>query len=126
MKAQKLSLFRCLCTGEGFFFCIKDKVLIEPACGDGNFLAEILGRKLSVVKERYQRSAFDWERNALLALGSLYGVDILSDNCEVCRERLMKICLCRNEGGYRIRRINPCRTLHGQSFGDQDNYPLVR
>lgn len=72
--------------------CLRiDSRFLEPACGDGNFLAEILGRKLSVVKERYQRSAFDWERNALLALGSLYGVDILSDNCEVCRERLMKI-----------------------------------
>ena len=64
---------------------------LEPACGDGNFLAEILGRKLSIVKERYRRSSYDWERNALLALGSLYGVDILSDNCEACRERLMKI-----------------------------------
>lgn len=33
MKAQKSSLFRCFCTGEGFFFCIKDKVLIEPTSG---------------------------------------------------------------------------------------------
>lgn len=49
MKAQKSSLFRCLCTGEGFFFCIKDKVLIEPACGTGNFLAEVLRRKLVTV-----------------------------------------------------------------------------
>ena len=36
MKAQKSSLFRCLCTGEGFFFCIKDKVLIEPAFNNGS------------------------------------------------------------------------------------------
>ena len=72
--------------------CLRiDSRFLEPACGDGNFLAEILGRKLSIVKERYRRSSYDWERNALLALGSLYGVDILSDNCEVCRERLMKI-----------------------------------
>ena len=39
MKAQKSSLFRCLCTGEGFFFCIKDKVLIDPACGTGGMLS---------------------------------------------------------------------------------------
>lgn len=72
--------------------CLRvDSRFLEPACGDGNFLAEILGRKLSIVKERYRRSSYDWERNALLALGSLYGVDILSDNCEACRERLMKI-----------------------------------
>ena len=64
---------------------------LEPACGDGNFLTEILSRKLSRVTAQYRRSAYDWERNSLLALGSLYGVDILADNCETCRERLMKI-----------------------------------
>ena len=64
---------------------------LEPACGDGNFLAEILERKLAVVKEKYRRSAYDWERYSLLALGSLYGVDILADNCQACRERLFSI-----------------------------------
>lgn len=72
--------------------CLRiDSRFLEPACGDGNFLAEILERKLMIVKEKYRRSAYDWERNSLLALGSLYGVDILADNCEVCRKRLMKI-----------------------------------
>lgn len=71
--------------------CLRiDSRFLEPACGDGNFLAEILGRKLTVVTEKYKRSAYDWERNSLLALGSLYGVDILSDNCQICRERLYK------------------------------------
>jgi hypothetical protein len=68
-----------------------DSRFLEPACGDGNFLAEILERKLAVVKEKYRRSAYDWERYSLLALGSLYGVDILADNCQLCRNRLMKI-----------------------------------
>ena len=71
--------------------CLRiDSRFLEPACGDGNFLSEILDRKLSIVKEKYRRSAYDWERNSLLALGSLYGVDILSDNCQICRERLYK------------------------------------
>ena len=68
-----------------------DSRFLEPACGDGNFLAEILSRKLAVVTKKYRRSAYDWERNALLALSSLYGVDILSDNCAICRERLLAI-----------------------------------
>lgn len=72
--------------------CLRiDSRFLEPACGDGNFLSEILERKLKVVKEKYRKSAYDWERNSLLALGSLYGVDILADNCEGCRARLMKI-----------------------------------
>lgn len=71
--------------------CLRiDSRFLEPACGDGNFLSEILTRKLAIVKDRYRRSSYDWERNALLALGSLYGVDILTDNCIVCRNRLFE------------------------------------
>ena len=68
-----------------------DSRFLEPACGDGNFLAEILARKLAVVTKKYKKSAFDWERNSLLALGSIYGVDLLQDNCAACRERLFGI-----------------------------------
>ena len=72
--------------------CLRiDSRFLEPACGDGNFLAEILVRKLSTVKVKYGKSAFDFERNAILALTSIYGVDILADNAKMCRERLFKI-----------------------------------
>jgi hypothetical protein len=63
---------------------------LEPACGDGNFLAEILRRKLASVKRVYGKSAYDYEKNAVLAVTSLYGVDIMQDNAEECRERLFK------------------------------------
>lgn len=68
-----------------------DSRFLEPACGDGNFLAEILTRKLSIVTKKYKRSSYDWERNSLLALGSMYGVDIMLDNCEICRDRLFQL-----------------------------------
>ncbi len=68
-----------------------DSRFLEPACGDGNFLSVILKRKLSVVTKKYKRSAYDWERNSLLALGSMYGVDILLDNVIACQERLFEI-----------------------------------
>lgn len=68
-----------------------DSRFLEPACGDGNFLTVILKRKLAIVKKKYKRSAYDWERNSLLALGSLYGVDIMLDNVIACRERLFEI-----------------------------------
>lgn len=68
-----------------------DSRFLEPACGDGNFLAEILGRKLAVVKKKYRRSVMDFEKNSLLAVSSLYGVDIMMDNVIACRERLFKI-----------------------------------
>ena len=68
-----------------------DSRFLEPACGDGNFLAEILNRKLVVVKKKYRRSVMDFEKNSLLAVSSLYGVDIMMDNVISCRERLFKI-----------------------------------
>ena len=68
-----------------------DSRFLEPACGDGNFLSVILKRKLAIVKKKYKRSAYDWERNSLLALGSMYGVDIQLDNVLACQERLFEI-----------------------------------
>jgi hypothetical protein len=64
---------------------------LEPACGDGNFLAEVLRRKLSVVKKRYGKNAADYECNAFLAVSSLYGVELLADNAVACRKRLFEI-----------------------------------
>ncbi len=64
---------------------------LEPACGNGNFLTEILNRKLNVVKNRYAKSPFDYEKYSVLAITSIYGVDILPDNTEECRERLYSI-----------------------------------
>lgn len=64
---------------------------LEPACGDGNFLAEIVTRKLAVVSKRYGKSETDWEKYSVLAMSSVYGVDIMPDNAQECRARLFKI-----------------------------------
>lgn len=64
---------------------------LEPACGDGNFLAEILRRKLAVVQKKYHRKPSDYEKYSLLALSSIYGVELLEDNTVTCRERLFLI-----------------------------------
>ena len=68
-----------------------DSRFLEPACGDGNFLAEILRRKLTVVKSRYGKNADDYERYAVIAVTSIYGVDILQDNVDECRNRMFEI-----------------------------------
>lgn len=68
-----------------------DSRFLEPACGNGNFLAEVLNRKLNIVDQRYGKSQTEWERYAVIAISSIYGVDILEDNAKECRERLLKI-----------------------------------
>ncbi|MDR2962486.1 MAG: SAM-dependent DNA methyltransferase [Bacteroidales bacterium] len=68
-----------------------DSRFLEPACGNGNFLAEILRRKLAVVERTYAKNQADYERYAVLAVSSMYGIDILHDNVTECRERLYDI-----------------------------------
>ncbi|MFZ4456661.1 MAG: DNA methyltransferase [Bacteroidales bacterium] len=68
-----------------------ESTFLEPACGNGNFLAEILRRKMQVVNDRYSKNQFDWERNAAVAVSSIYGVEIQEDNAIECRERLFKL-----------------------------------
>ncbi len=70
-----------------------ESTFLEPACGDGNFLAEILRRKLHIVKLRYGKIISDYTRYAVLAVSSIYGIDILSDNISDCIDRLFDIWL---------------------------------
>lgn len=55
------------------------KTFIDPACGNGNFLVEVLRRKLSNGSTPLQ------------ALETTYGIDIMPDNIVECRQRLLKI-----------------------------------
>lgn len=55
------------------------KTFLEPACGNGNFLAEIFKRKLKYCKD---------ERDGLKALNSIFGIDIMQDNVLESRLRL--------------------------------------
>lgn len=71
-----------------------DSRFLEPACGDGNFLVEILQRKLAVCERLVQQKKYtqlDYERNAVMAVSSIYGIEILPDNAEACRVRLLRI-----------------------------------
>ena len=71
-----------------------DSRFLEPACGDGNFLAEILRRKLQVCRnfvEQKKSTQLEYEKNAVLAVSSLYGIELLPDNATTCRERLFRI-----------------------------------
>jgi len=59
---------------------------LEPACGDGNFLIEILRRKLSLLQS--VKTQIEWEFQSLIVVGSCYGIELLEDNAEACRQRL--------------------------------------
>ena len=68
-----------------------DSRFLEPACGTGNFLTPIYEKKLTTIKKRYGKSQLEFERYAVVATGSIYGIDILQDNVKLCRKRLFTI-----------------------------------
>jgi hypothetical protein len=68
-----------------------DSRFLEPACGTGNFLVEILDRKLEVVSARYAKSQLEYERYAMVAVTSIYGIDLLPDNIQTCQDRLFNL-----------------------------------
>jgi len=68
-----------------------DSRFLEPACGDGNFLVQILKRKLNSVEIKYGKSEFERKHFALFALMCLYAIELLSDNIADCRANLLKI-----------------------------------
>ena len=136
-----------------------DSRFLEPACGDGNFLAEILRRKLVVAEReshqirlnrrtlaRTTLKAIDkplFEKNAFIAVTSIYGIDILQDNVEVCRKRMFEIwneaysCICKDEATDRcraaIRYVLECNIVCGNALsmmqvdvsGNDTDAPIV-
>lgn len=68
-----------------------DSRFLEPACGDGNFLVQILRRKLAAVELKYGKSDFERRHYALLALMCMYGIELLTDNIAECRANLLAI-----------------------------------
>ena len=58
-------------------FLDSKKTVLDPSCGDGQFLGEVLIRKME------NGSTFEQ------ALSTIYGVDLMEDNVELCRERLL-------------------------------------
>jgi N-6 DNA Methylase len=67
-----------------------DSRFLEPACGSGNFLVEILRRRLAVVRIKYGRSGFEQQQYGLLALMCIYGIELLIDNIAECRANLLE------------------------------------
>lgn len=66
-----------------------DSRFLEPACGSGNFLVQVLRRKLLAVELKYGQSDFEKHHYALLGLMSIYGIELLSDNIAECCANLL-------------------------------------
>lgn len=68
-----------------------DSRFLEPACGEGAFLRQVLLRKLATVQDRYGKNEFERRHYALLGLMCIYGIELLEDNAQLCRDSLADI-----------------------------------
>lgn len=68
-----------------------DSRFLEPACGSGNFIVNVLRRKLAAVERKFGKSDFEKRHYALLALMCIYGIELLPDNIAECRANMLEI-----------------------------------
>ncbi|OGB05785.1 MAG: restriction endonuclease subunit M [Burkholderiales bacterium RIFCSPHIGHO2_12_FULL_61_11] len=68
-----------------------DSRFLEPACGSGNFIVQILRRKLAAVELKYGKSDFERRHYALLGLMCIYGIELLADNIAECRANVLEV-----------------------------------
>ena len=68
-----------------------DSRFLEPACGSGNFIVNVLQRKLAAVECKFGKSDFEKQHYALLALMCIYGIELLADNIAECRENMLEV-----------------------------------
>lgn len=79
------------------------KTFIDPACGNGNFLVEVVKRKIKAGSNKWQ------------ALSTTYGVDIMEDNVLECRERLLQVADVKQK---RFRTLVEQRVVCGDTLKD--------
>ena len=85
------------------------KTFIDNSCGDGQFLSEVLIRKIE------NGSTFEQ------ALSTIYGIDLMQDNVDLCRERL----LCGREDLRHIVERNIVRAdalTYNYTFGESESF----
>jgi len=68
-----------------------DARFLEPACGSGNFIVQILRRKLVAVEFKYGKSDFERRHYALYGLMCIYGIELLADNIAECRANVLEV-----------------------------------
>ena len=68
-----------------------DSRFLEPACGSGNFIVQILQRKLAAVELKFGKSDFERQHYALLGLMCIYGIELLADNIAECRANMLDV-----------------------------------
>jgi len=68
-----------------------DARFLEPACGSGNFIVQILRRKLLAIEVKYGKHDFERQHYALLGLMCIYGIELLADNIAECRANVLDV-----------------------------------
>lgn len=68
-----------------------DSRFLEPACGSGNFLIQVLHRKLAAVEAKFGTSEFEKRHYALFGLMCTYGIELLDDNIAECRDNMLEV-----------------------------------
>jgi hypothetical protein len=84
-----------------------DRKFLEPACGSGNFLEEILHRKVRYVTTKRLGTGARYEHTILRCLASIYAIDINQDNVDESRERLRAVITSHLDNDLNTKVVSP-------------------
>lgn len=85
-----------------------DATFLEPSCGSGNFVVEILRRKLKLCK---------CQNDYIRAVKSIYAVELLSDNVAECIQRCRTMIL--EHGGPDLEHLLQAQIIQGNFLDEQ-------
>lgn len=80
-----------------------DYKTLEKTCGNGETLVDAIDQKIKLIEKARESGDVDqvgWENMALMAVGSVYGIDIKKDNCDETRERMLNVVLSYYKNAY--------------------------
>lgn len=87
-------LVKKMLTEPSIFYVINslDGTILEPSAGEGAFMTKIYRMRLNYVDDLYYNFGMsNWEANALQGISTIYGIELLDDNLEICQHLLMEI-----------------------------------
>lgn len=86
-----------------------DTTVLEPACGNGNFLVEIMRRKINAALSHSPQDPVAAEYWLIRAISTIYGIDVIKDNIEETHSRLFQEFLTRFISYYHCYPSNQCQ-----------------
>lgn len=68
-----------------------DSKCLEPACGSGNFILNIITKKFDYIAKAFKTNSWEFKKYIFKVIQNTYGIELLEDNVEECRNNILNL-----------------------------------